>query len=154
MYKKGIIVTIVAAMFFSHGTLLAGEEIEYSTSQCKIPRCDELSQENHLYIMNAEKLGLSDEQIKKLGDIKSECDRDFLLDRDKLRVAKLELDDLLKSDDIDMKKVGQKSKEISELLHRVTMKRVKTKVQSMMILTGEQKEKAKGLLGSQLPKKL
>ena len=151
MYKKEIIVTIVAAMFFAHGAIFAGEEIEYGTSLCKIPRCDELSQENHLYIMNAEKLGLSDEQIKKLGEIKSECDREFVLDRDKLRVAKLELDDLLKSDEIDIKKVGEKSKEISELMHKTTIKRVKTKIQSMMILTDEQKEKAKELFGRQLP---
>ena len=152
MYKKEIIVSIVAAMFFAHGAVFAGEEIEYGTSLCKIPRCDELSQENHLYIMNAEKLGLSDEQIKKLGEIKSECDREFILDRDNLRAAKLELDDLLKSDEIDMQKVGQKSKEISELLHKVTIKRVKTKVRSLMILTDEQKEKAKKLFGGQLPK--
>jgi Spy/CpxP family protein refolding chaperone len=95
--------------------------------------------------MNAEKLGLSDEQIKKLGEIKSECDREFVLDRDNLRAAKLELDDLLKSDEIDMKKVGEKSREISELMHKVTIKRVKTKVRSMMILTDKQKEKARKL---------
>ncbi len=145
MYKKGIIVTIVAAMLFAQSIAFAGEDIEYGTSLCKIPRCDELSQENHLYIMNAEKLGLSDEQIKKLGEIKSECDREFLLDRDNMRVAKLELDDLLSSDKIDMKKVGEKSREMSELLHKITIKRVKTKVRSMMILTDKQKEKAKEL---------
>ena len=152
MYKKGIIVAIVAAIFFAHGDVFAEEEIEYGTSLCKIPRCDELSQENHLYIMNAEKLGLSDEQIRKLGEIKSECDREFLLDRDNMRVAKLELDDLLKSDEIDMQKVGQKSREISELMHKITIKRVKTKVRSMMILTDKQKEKVKELFGSQLSK--
>ncbi len=135
MYKKGIIVTILTAMFFVPSAVFAGEEIEYGTSLCKIPRCDELSQENYLYIMNSEKLGLSDEQIKELREIKSECDREFILDRDNLRVAKLELDDLLKSDEIDMKKVEEKSKRISELLYKVTIKRVKTKVWSMMILT-------------------
>jgi len=152
MCKKGIIAAILSIMFFVQGNLFAGEEIDYGTSLCKIPRCDELSQENYLYIMNAEKLGLSDEQVKSLGDIKSECDRDFIRDRDNLRVAKLELDDLLKNDEIDMQKVGQKSREISDLLHKITIKRVKTKVRSMMILTDEQQEKAKELFGSQLSK--
>jgi len=152
MHRKGIIAAILSILFFVQGDLFAGEEIKYGTSLCKIPRCDELSQENHLYIMNAEKLGLSDEQIKRLREIKSECDRDFIRDRDNLRVAKLELDDLLKSDEIDMQKAGEKSREISELLHKVTIKRVKTKVRSMMILTDQQKEKAKELFGSQLLK--
>ena len=153
MCKKGIIAVILTVMFFAQSTVFAEEEIEYGTSLCKIPRCDELSQENHLYIMNAEKLGLSDEQIRKLGEIKSECDREFLLDRDNMRVAKLELDKLLNSDEIDMEKVGDKSREISELMHKITIKRVKTKVQSMMILTDKQKEKARELFGSQLPEK-
>ncbi len=145
MCKKGIIAAILTAMFFAQSNLFAEEDTRYDTSLCKVPRCDELSQENHLYIMNAEKLGLSDEQIKKLREIKSECDREFIFDRKKLREARLDLNEFLESDEIDMQKVGEKSKEISKLLHKFTIKRIKTKVQSMMILTDEQKERAKEL---------
>ncbi|MBE9536663.1 MAG: hypothetical protein IMF07_05730 [Proteobacteria bacterium] len=153
MYKTGIMGVYLIATVFLFGTANADDRLLYGSSTfCRVPRCDELSQENYLYIMNAEKLGLSDEQIKKLGKIKSECDREFIVDRAKLRVAKLELDELLKSDEIDMQKAGEKSREISELLHKITIKRIKTKVQSMMILTDEQREKTKELFGSQLPK--
>ena len=153
MYKTGIMGVYLIATVFLFSTANADDRLLYGSSTfCRVPRCDELSQENYLYIMNAEKLGLSDEQIKKLGEIKSECDREFIVDRAKLRVAKLELDDLLKSDEIDMQKAGEKSKEISELLHKITIKRIKTKVQSMMILTDEQREKTKELFGSGLPK--
>ena len=145
MCKKGIIAAILTVLFFVQSAVFAEEDTRYQTTLCKVPRCDELSQENHLYIMNAEKLGLSDEQIKKLREIKSECDREFIQDREKLRVARLNLNELLESDEIDMQKVGEKSKEISQLLHKFTIKRIKTKVQSMMILTDEQKERAKEL---------
>ncbi|MDH3976022.1 MAG: Spy/CpxP family protein refolding chaperone [Deltaproteobacteria bacterium] len=134
---------IAAALLVSNAG--AEDRLLYGSTFCMVPRCDELSPENHLYIMNADKLGLSDEQIKKLRQIKSECDREFIEDRARMRVARTELYTLLEADPVDMKAVEEKSEEISRLLNGIILKRTKVKVKSMMILTEEQKKKARGL---------
>jgi len=107
--------------------------------------CDDKTRENHLYLMNAEKLGLTAEQIKELREIKGECDRYCVVEKARLNVAKKELRELLASKNIDMKKAEEKIREISELQNKVSIRHVKTKVESMMILNDEQKEKAKKL---------
>jgi len=150
MKKVAAAVVLIAVILLSH-TVEAEDNTLLESSLCKVPRCDELSQRNHLYIMNAEELGLSEEQIKKLREIKSECDREFVIDREKMRVAKLDLGELLKSDEIDMKKVEEKSREVSDLLNKIILKRTKVIVQSMMVLTADQKKRAEELFGNQTP---
>lgn len=118
----------------------------FESSICMIPRCDELSQENHLYIMNAEKLGLSDEQIKELREIENECDRAFLEERARLRVARLDLYEILESDRYDMEALKDKTREISEIVSSLILRRTTVKVKAMMVLTEEQKKKARKLL--------
>lgn len=107
--------------------------------------CDDKTRENHLYLMNAEKLGLSPEQIEKLRQIRGDCDRYCIVEKVKLKVAKKELNELLSKENIDIKKAEAKIREISELQNRLSLRHVKTKVESMMILNDEQKEKAKKL---------
>ncbi len=105
--------------------------------------CDDQTRENHLYLMNAEKLGLTDDQIKELQKVKGDCDKYCVLDKAKLRAAKADLNELLKSEEIDMKKAEAKIRAISKLQDRLNIRHLKTKVQSMMLLTDEQKEIAK-----------
>ena len=107
--------------------------------------CDDETQEQHLYLLNSERLGLDKLQIKKLRKIDSECGKSCALDKAKLRVAKMEMDELLRSDSIDMEKVVARSTLISELMNNLRIRLVRVKVESMMILNEEQKEKAKTL---------
>lgn len=154
MGRQGAVVLFLLIMLVIAGIAHADDNMLYGSSTfCRVPRCDELSQENYQYIMNAEKLGLSDEQIRELREIKNECDREFILDKAKMRTARSELYELLDADEIDMKEVEKKSREVSELLSRIVLKRTKVKVQSMMILTAKQKKKAKELFMGQPPKK-
>ncbi|MDH3974538.1 MAG: periplasmic heavy metal sensor [Deltaproteobacteria bacterium] len=111
--------------------------------------CDDKTRENHLYLMNAEKLGLSQDQIRQLREIKGDCDRFCVVEKARLRVAKRELNELLAKEEIDMKKAEEKIREMSELQNKLSMRHVKTKVESMMILNDEQKEKAKKLAAPQ-----
>ncbi|MBE9535855.1 MAG: hypothetical protein IMF07_01640 [Proteobacteria bacterium] len=107
--------------------------------------CDDETQEQHLYLLNSEELDLDKIQIEKLRKIDSECGKSCTIDRAKLRVAKMEMDELLRSDSIDMKKVVAKSTLISELMNDLRIRLVRVKVESMMVLNEDQKKKAKGL---------
>ncbi len=107
--------------------------------------CDDKTRENHLYLMNAEKLGLSAEQVKELRDIKGDCDKVCITDKVRLRVAKVELTEILKSEDIDMALAKEKIRLISDLQDSLRIRHLKTRVKSMMVLSKDQKEKAMAL---------
>jgi len=107
--------------------------------------CDDVTRENHLYLMNAEKLGLSEDQIKELQKVEGGCDKVCAIDKQKLRVAKAELNELLKSEVIDMKAAEEKIKEISKIQDKLSLRHLKAKVKSMMILDDDQKKLASKL---------
>ena len=107
--------------------------------------CTKTKQSQHIYLMNAEKLKLTDEQIKKLRNVRGECKKQCVLNKAKLRVAKVDLDEALESEDIDMELVGKKAAEISELMRRLLMRSIKVNVEASMVLTEEQREIAKTL---------
>ena len=105
--------------------------------------CTKTKQDQHIYLMNAEKLGLSDKQVKKLRNIRGECKKECVLNKAKLRVAKVDLDGALESEDIDMALVEKKAGEISELMKKLLVRSIKVNVEASMVLTEEQKKIAK-----------
>lgn len=117
----------------------------YGGAHGALTSCDDETQEQHLYLLNSERLGLDEVQIKKLRNIDSECGKSCTLDKARLRVTKMEMDELLRSDSIDMEKVVAKSTLISEIMNDLRIRLVRVKVESMMILNEEQKKKAKTL---------
>lgn len=145
--KTPIYTILIATMFFlipASIVLAEAEDLTVDTHGMLI-ECDDKTRENHLYLMNAEKLGLSAEQIQELRDIKGECNNLCIADRVRLRVAKVELAEILKSESLDMPQAKEKLKEISVLQDRLRIRHLKTKVKAMMVLNDEQKEKAKVL---------
>ncbi|MBE9504389.1 MAG: Spy/CpxP family protein refolding chaperone [Proteobacteria bacterium] len=105
--------------------------------------CTKTKQSQHTYLMNAEKLKLTDKQIKKLRDVRGECKKECVLNKAKLRVAKVDLNEALESEDIDMDLVEKKASEISELMKKLLVRSIKVNVEASMVLTEEQKEIAK-----------
>jgi len=138
---------MVATMFFLMPAAIAMAEADSLTvdNHGMLIDCDDKTRENHLYLMNAEKLGLSSEQIKELRDIKGECDNLCIADRVRLRVAKVELTEIMKNESLDMSLAKEKIKEISALQDSLRVRHLKTKVKAMMVLNEKQKEKAKEL---------
>lgn len=138
---------MVATMFFLMPAAIAMAEADSLTvdTHGMLIDCDDKTRENHLYLMNAEKLGLSAEQIKELRDIKGECDNLCIADRVRLRVAKVELTEIMKNESLDMSLAKEKIKEISALQDSLRVRHLKTKVKAMMVLNEKQKEKAKEL---------
>ena len=104
--------------------------------------CDDKTRESHFYLMNAEKLGLSAEQIKQLRDIKGGCDKVCIVESVQLRVAKVELAEILKGKDIDMALAREKIRLISTIQDSLRIIHLKIRVKAMMVLNEKQKEKA------------
>lgn len=117
----------------------------YGVMHGALVKCDEETQEQHLYLLNSEKLGLDEVQIKKLRAIDSECGKACAIDKAKLRVAKMEMNEIMQGDNVDMEKVVAKSTLISEIMNDLRIRLVRAKVEAMMVLTEEQKEKVKAL---------
>jgi len=142
--KKILLIALSIQFVLPFQTIAAKVESDVSTHGMLL-ECDDQTRENHLYLMNAEKLGLTKDQIKQLREIKGDCDKFCVVEKARLRIAKKELNELLSREDIDMKEAEEKIREISELQNKLSIRHVKTKVESMMILNNAQKEKAKKL---------
>ena len=126
-------------------TAPAAEDTRDVNTHGMLLECDDQTRENHLYLMNAEKLGLTKAQIEKLRNIKGDCDKFCVVEKARLRVAKMELDQIMKSETFDQKAAEVKIKEISELQNKLRIRHLKTKTEAMMVLDDKQKEKAKDL---------
>ncbi len=144
MNKNILIILLTSTMMFTSSVDAAAEENDVNTHGLLL-ECDDETYENHLYLMNAKKLGLTKEQIKKLRDINVDCSKFCVRDKARLRVAKLKLDELLGEEEINMKAAEEQIKKISELQSALRIRHVKTKVKAMMILSAEQKKKADSL---------
>ncbi|MBE9504093.1 MAG: hypothetical protein IME96_07950 [Proteobacteria bacterium] len=99
----------------------------------------------HFYFSNKEALGLTADQLDKFHDIKLDFKKSYIMDKARLEVAKVELEELLDADRINMKSVEKKVKEVAGLKEKLLLAKVKTRVEAKKVLTEEQREKAKGL---------
>lgn len=148
--KTPVYIFLIATIFFSMPTsfsLADGDDLSVD-SHGMLLECDDKTRENHFYLMNAEKLGLSSEQIKQLRDIKGGCDKFCIVEKVRLRVAKVELVEILKGKDIDMALAKEKINLISTLQDNLRIRHLKTKVKATMVLNEKQKEKARVLSNS------
>ena len=141
--KTPIYILLLTVMVLLLPTSIALAEADGLTidSHGMLLECDDKTRENHFYLMNAEKLGLSAEQIKQLRDIKGGCDKVCVVEKVRLRVEKVELAEILKGKDIDMTLAKEKISKISALQDSLRIRHLKTKVKAMMVLTEEQKKK-------------
>ena len=148
--KIPIYILLITTIVFLMPTSIALAETAGLTvdSHGMLLECDDKTRESHFYLMNAEKLGLSAEQIKQLRDIKGDCNKVCIVEKVRLRVAKVELAEILKGKDIDMVLAKEKIRLISTLQDSLRIRHLKTKVKAMMVLSENQKEKASVLSNS------
>lgn len=85
-----------------------------------------------------QRLGLSDEQTAKLKDIRRNYLKDTTMQGAKIRVAELELSDLLDEKKLDASKIEKKVKEIESLKSELTMGRIRSLIKTADFLTPEQ----------------
>jgi len=99
----------------------------------------------YFYLHNAEALGLSAEQVKKLKNVIGDNKKGRIRDEADLKVARMELNELIENGG-DTKQVEKKIDEIAEIRKELLSKRVNMKLEARNILTQEQREKAKALM--------
>lgn len=99
-----------------------------------------------LMLQNADKLGLSDEQIKKLDNIKRKYSKDIIKQDAEMKIAEIDLEAILKESEINLLEVKEALKKIESTETEIRYLRIMAFVEARKILTDEQKNSLKKLM--------
>ncbi|MEW6569764.1 MAG: periplasmic heavy metal sensor [Nitrospirota bacterium] len=99
-----------------------------------------------LMLQNADKLGLSDEQIKKLYEIKRKYSKDIIKQDAELKISEIDLGALLKEPEINLSGVKEALKKVENARTQIRYLRIMAFVEARKILTDEQKNSLKKLM--------
>lgn len=97
-------------------------------------------------LRNADKLGLSDEQIKKLDNIKRKYSKDIIKQDAEMKIAEIDLGALLKESEINLSEVKEALKKAGNIKTQIRYLRIMAFVEARKILTDEQKNSLKKLM--------
>ena len=97
------------------------------------------------FLILADELSFSDEQVRKLQSIRIECEKNRIMIRARIKVGELELQELLNQSEVDLDKVDAKIKEIGGMKIESEINDIHSMIDARAILTPEQKEKLKDL---------
>jgi Spy/CpxP family protein refolding chaperone len=95
---------------------------------------------------NREKLGLSTEQVRNLERLRNSFEKESIRKEADIRVAKMDLRDLLNAQPVDMSKVEAKVREVERLRADLRFARIRTAEKGKEQLTSDQREKLEALL--------
>jgi Spy/CpxP family protein refolding chaperone len=99
-----------------------------------------------LMLRNADKLGLSDEQIKNLYDIKRKYSKDIIKQDAEMKIAEIDLGALLKESEINLSEVNEALKKVENFETQIKYLRITAFVEARKILTDEQKNSLNKLM--------
>jgi LTXXQ motif family protein len=99
-------------------------------------------------LSHREELKLSPEQVRKLEDVRNDFERGARKNDEDLRRADKELEDLQKSDSVDLKQAEAKVREVERLRADQRIARIRTVEQGKSILTQEQRERLRDMMNS------
>ena len=99
-----------------------------------------------LMLQNSDKLGLSDEQIKKLDNIKRKYSKDIIKQDAEMKIAEIDLGALLKESEINLSEVKEALKKVESTETQIRYLRIMAFVEARKILTDEQKNSLKKLM--------
>lgn len=114
----------------------------------------EIAAETDLFLRLSERINLSNEQVKKLGELFLDLQKYSLRKQVDLDIADAELRRLVNNDRVDLAVVRLKVKEIEALQTDFTMKKIETVLQAVSILTHDQHLKVMLLVRELLEQKL
>ena len=92
-----------------------------------------------------EDLNLSTEQVRSLERLRTDFERDAVKNEGDLRVAELDLQEILKSDSVDLKKAEAKIREIEKLRADLRIGRIRAIEQGKAVLTQEQRARLRDM---------
>src|SRR4030042_5065488 len=96
-----------------------------------------------LMLRNADKLGLNDEQIRKLDNIKRKYSKDIIKQDAEMKIAEIDLGALLKESEINLSEVKEALKKVENFKTQIRYLRITAFVEARKILTDEQKNSLK-----------
>jgi len=102
-----------------------------------------------LMLRNREKLGLSDDQVKKLEQLRSDFEKETIRNEADIRVAEIDLNNLLQAASADLPKIEGKIREIERLRADLRIARLRAIEKGKALLTVEQGRKLQELLSDQ-----
>ncbi len=100
-------------------------------------------------LRNREKLGLSDEQIKKLEQLRSDFEKQTIRNEADVRVAEIDLNNLLQTTPADMAKIEGKIREIERLRADLRIARIRAIDQGKTLLSAEQRKRLQEIISDQ-----
>lgn len=104
-----------------------------------------------LTLMNAEKLGLSEKQKSDMEEIRNKYTKEVIRQDAELKIAEMDVEGLLKKDDINLSKVKDALKKVEGMETHIRYLRIEAFVEARKILTNEQKGKLKELMEKMPP---
>jgi len=99
-----------------------------------------------MMLQNREKLGLSDDQVKKLEQLRTDFQKESIRRDADLRVAEMDLTGLLDAQPVDMVKVEAKVREIERLRADSRIARIRVIEKGKEQLTADQRKKLQELM--------
>jgi hypothetical protein len=100
-----------------------------------------------LMLQNREKLGLSDDQVKRLEQLRTEFQKESIRRDADVRVAEMDLKGLLEAQPVDMAKVEAKAREIERWHADVRLARIRAIEKAKELLTADQRKKLQEIMG-------
>ena len=102
-----------------------------------------------LMLRNRERLGLSDDQVKKLEQLRADFEKLSIRNDAELRVAEIDLTNLLQAQNRDLTKIEAKIREIERLRGDLRIERIRAIEKAKGLLTADQRKKLNDLLMDQ-----
>jgi hypothetical protein len=102
-----------------------------------------------LLLRNREKVGLSDDQVKKLEQLRSDFEKETIRNEADTRVAEIDLNSLLQAPSADMGKIEAKIREIERLRADLRIARIRAIDKGKALLSAEQRKKLQELTSDQ-----
>jgi DNA gyrase/topoisomerase IV subunit A len=99
-----------------------------------------------LMLRNREKLGLSDEQVRRMEQLRTEFEKESIRKDADRRVAEMDLDALLNAPNVDMAKVEAKVREIEKQRADLRLARIRAIEKAKEQLTADQRKKLQEVL--------
>lgn len=148
-----MMVAVVALMAFN-APVTAFAQMKAATTnehgsmmdQCHV---DKMSSMMDMCVEHAEKLGLTDEQLTKMKPIHREMQKKMVQGKADVKVAELELKEILEVKDFDLEKANASVRKISELLTAQHLEMIKTMKEVRSILTEDQFKKMEKMMPMQ-----
>ena len=97
-------------------------------------------------LSHREELKLTPEQVKKLEGLRSDFERDARKNQDDLRAAEKSLDDLTRSDSVDLKQAEAKVREVERLRADQRIARIRAVEQGKSVLSQEQRDRLRDMM--------